>query len=38
MNDILFWLWAPGLLLLAAGIAIYAGRNDRRHDRHHPAE
>jgi hypothetical protein len=36
MNDILFWLWAPGLLIVAAAVAIYAGRHDR--GPRHPAE
>jgi hypothetical protein len=38
MNELLFWLWGPGILILAAGIAIYLGRNDGKGNRHHPAE
>jgi len=28
MNDVLFWLWGPGLLLLAGGIVYYLARHD----------
>ncbi len=39
MPDLLFWLWAPSLLLIAAAVALgaeYLGR--RRRHRHTPAE
>jgi hypothetical protein len=39
MNEVLFWLWGPSLLLIAAAVALGAQRWDRRH-RHNrkPAE
>lgn len=39
MSDILFWLWGPSLLLIAAAVALGAQYWDRRHrDKHTPAE
>jgi hypothetical protein len=41
MNDILFWLWGPVLLIAAATIAYLAPKFDRKppqDHRHTPAE
>jgi hypothetical protein len=40
MNGILFWFWGPGLLAIAAAVALYAQHRERRADRerHTPAE
>ena len=39
MNDILFWIWGPALLIVAAGVALLAARSDRaHHHRNTPAE
>lgn len=40
MNDILFWIWGPALLAIAAGVALYANHRARDRDHHHhtPAE
>ncbi len=40
MNDILFWVWGPALLIIAAAVALGAQYWDRRHRRHKhtPAE
>jgi hypothetical protein len=39
MSDILFWLWGPSLLLIAAAVALGAEYRDRRRrHRHTPAE
>ena len=29
MNDILFWVWGPALLIIAAAVAPLAARSDR---------
>jgi hypothetical protein len=41
MNDILFWTWAPGLLILVALFGLLIGwidRHERDKHRQHPAE
>lgn len=40
MTGILFWVWGPALLIIAAAVALLAGRLDRKHGehRHTPAE
>jgi hypothetical protein len=40
MSGLLYWLWGPGLLLIAAGVAMYAQHRSQRSQRHRntPAE
>jgi hypothetical protein len=40
MNDLVFWLWAPALLIITAAFGIVVMRHDTRDHphRHTPAE
>ena len=38
MNDVVFWLWAPALLIITAVFGIVILRRDTRNHHHHPAE
>jgi hypothetical protein len=38
MNDIVFWLWAPALLVITAVFGIVVMRHDTHAHRHTPAE
>jgi hypothetical protein len=35
MNDLLFYLWGPGMMLLVGAIVYFVARNDRAPDRRH---